>query len=97
MANLGPERISPEQAHAIVQATTFDIFNEHDQAKRRHLMERFWAPDVTCCSPFGVATGYGALDHVWDGEYTILSYFNYCEPGISPFHVTYLLCVLLKI
>jgi hypothetical protein len=41
MANLGPERIPPEQAHAIVQATTFDIFNEHDQAKRRHLMERF--------------------------------------------------------
>jgi hypothetical protein len=73
MASRDPEKISPEQAHAIVQATTFDIFNEHDQVKRRHLMERFWAPDVTCYSPFGVATGYDALDHVWHGQCTALS------------------------
>jgi len=60
--------LSVDQARTLVQATTFDIFNEHDQSKRRHLMEKYWAKDVTCYSPFGEATGYDALDHVWGGE-----------------------------
>ncbi|KAE8450787.1 hypothetical protein EG329_005700 [Mollisiaceae sp. DMI_Dod_QoI] len=65
-----PENVSVDQARALVQATTFDIFNEHDQSKRRQLMEKFWAADVTCYSPFGVATGYDALDQVWGGLHT---------------------------
>jgi hypothetical protein len=60
--------LSAEQARAIVQATTFDVFNEHDASKRRQLMEKYWAPGVTCFSPFGIATGYDALDQVWAGE-----------------------------
>jgi hypothetical protein len=68
MAAPGSDNISVDQARALVQATTFDIFNEHDQSKRRQLMEKFWTADVTCYSPFGVATGYDALDQVWGGE-----------------------------
>ncbi|KAN0108607.1 hypothetical protein V8E51_008349 [Hyaloscypha variabilis] len=64
---MAPINLSAEQACAIVQATTFDVFNEHDASKRRQLMEKYWAPGVTCFSPFGIATGYDALDQVWAG------------------------------
>jgi len=60
--------LSPEQAQDIVQATTFDIWNEHDGSKRRQLMEKYWVPGVTCYSPFGIAFGYNALDQVWAGQ-----------------------------
>ena len=69
MAALGVDKVSVEQARALVEATTFDIFNERDQSKRRQLMERYWAVDLTCHSPFGASTGYDAMDQVWDGEY----------------------------
>jgi hypothetical protein len=46
------------------EATTLDIWNEHDQPKRRDLIEKYWAADVTCYSPFGIAIGYDALDHI---------------------------------
>lgn len=69
MAAPSPNTVSVDEARALVQATTFDIFNEHDQSKRRQLMEKYWVVDVTCYSPYGVATGYDALDQVWGGEY----------------------------
>jgi hypothetical protein len=65
---MAPINLSLEQARTIVQATTFDIFNEHDASKRRQLMEKHWAENVTCHSPFGIAEGYEALDQVWGGE-----------------------------
>lgn len=66
MASPAPDKASVDQARALVEATTFDIFNEHDQPKRRLLMDKYWASNLTCYSPFGVATGYDALDKVWD-------------------------------
>jgi uncharacterized protein YfeS len=65
---MAPSNLSVEQARTIVQATTFDIFNEHDALKRRTLMEKYWSENATCYSPFGVAEGYDALDQVWGGE-----------------------------
>jgi hypothetical protein len=65
--------LSPEQAQEIVQAMTFDIWNEHNQSKRRQLMEKYWVPGLTCYSLFGVATGYDALDQVWTGQYNTFS------------------------
>jgi hypothetical protein len=82
--------ISVNQARALVQATTFDIFNEHDQAKRRNLMEKYWAADVTCYSPFGAAAGYDALDHVWGGKYSIFLVARTVQTG--HFHHLYLGC-----
>ncbi|CZR56537.1 uncharacterized protein PAC_06426 [Phialocephala subalpina] len=91
MATPSPDQPSVEQSIAIVQATTFDIFNEHDQLKRRQLMEKYWAPDVTCYSPFGEATGYDALDQVWGGECLVFS----CLAAAWPlFHDSYATCTL---
>jgi hypothetical protein len=73
MASPAPDKASVDQARALVEATTFDIFNEHDQPKRRLLMDKYWASNLTCYSPFGVATGYDALDKVWDGTYFVPS------------------------
>lgn len=75
MANTNQPQLTADVARAIVTATTFDIFNEHDQSKRRRLMEKFWSADVTCYSPFGAAIGYDALDQVWGGEHPYLSFF----------------------
>jgi hypothetical protein len=73
MAAPGSDKVSVDQARAIVQATTFDIFNEHNQSKRRELMEKYWAIDLICHSPFGASTGYDALDQLWGGEYFVIS------------------------
>lgn len=73
MADISPKNLSVEEARVLVQATTFDIFNERDQAERRRLMEQFWAPDVTCYSPFGASTGYDAMDQLWDGQSLLFS------------------------
>ncbi|KIM95838.1 hypothetical protein OIDMADRAFT_148820 [Oidiodendron maius Zn] len=67
MATPGLDKLTVDQARALVQATTFDIFNEHDQPKRRQLMEKYWVPGITCYSPFGASTGYDALDQTWNG------------------------------
>jgi hypothetical protein len=72
MASPDSKGVSADQARALVEATTFDIFNEHDQTKRRQLMKKYWAIDMTCYSPFGVSTGYDGLDQVWVGEYFVL-------------------------
>jgi hypothetical protein len=69
MASPSLDILSVGQARDLVGATTFDIFNEQDQLKRRQLMEKYWATDVTCYSPFGVSVGYDALDQLWDGKY----------------------------
>jgi hypothetical protein len=69
MAALGRDNVSVEQARALVEATTFEIFNKRDQSKRRQLMERYWAADLTCYSPFGALIGYDAMDKLWDGEH----------------------------
>lgn len=63
------EELSVDAARILVQATTVDIFNEQDLSKRRQLMEKHWAADLTCCSVMGAYTGYDALDRLWDGEY----------------------------
>lgn len=73
MADSGPKNLSVDEARALVQATTFDIFNERDQSKRRRLMEQYWANDLTCYSPFGVSTGHIAMDQLWDGQYFVTS------------------------
>ncbi|KIM92778.1 hypothetical protein OIDMADRAFT_149980 [Oidiodendron maius Zn] len=61
------DKVTVDQARALVEATTFDIFNERDQTKRRQLMEKYWASDITCYSPFGASAGYDAMDQLWDG------------------------------
>lgn len=76
MASEKQTEVSVDMAQAIVTATTFDIFNEHNQTKRRELMERFWITDIAFYSPFGVSTGYDALDRVWEGEYHPISLFS---------------------
>lgn len=65
-------KISQEEASKLVEATTCDIFNEHDASKRRELMEQYWSKDIVCYSPFGEAPGFDAIDQVWAGEHFAL-------------------------
>jgi len=69
MATTSPPIPTPtvEEARVLVQATTLDIFNEASASKRRPLMEKYWAEDITCYTPFGASTGYDAVDGVWNG------------------------------
>ena len=67
VASSNMDKVTVDQARALVEATTFDIFNERDQTKRRQLMENYWASDITCYSPFGASAGYAAMDQLWDG------------------------------
>jgi hypothetical protein len=100
MASPNPDKVSVDQARALVDATTFDIFNEHVQSKRRQLMEKYWATDVTCYSPFGASTGYDALDKVWDGEYFVFLVVRLMQPHLLLFYylyVIYPLCALFNI
>jgi hypothetical protein len=59
--------ISVELARDIVKTTTFDVFNEHDQSARRLLMQKHWATNITCYTPFGNFVGYDEIDKLWDG------------------------------
>jgi hypothetical protein len=59
--------VSVELASEIVKTTTFDIFNERDQAARRLLMQKHWATDITCYTPFGNFLGYDEMDKLWGG------------------------------
>jgi hypothetical protein len=90
MATPGPKSVSVDQARALVQATTFDIFNEHDQSKRRQLMKKYWAADVSCYSPFGVAIGYDALDQVWGGGPISSSVARIINPTLFANHMVHL-------
>jgi hypothetical protein len=65
----GVEELSVDVAKVLVQATTVDIFNEHNLLKRRQLMEKHWATDLTCYTAMGAYTGHDALDQLWDGKY----------------------------
>ena len=67
MASLCLNKLDIKEARDIVTASTCDIFNQHDQVKRRQLMKKYWATDVTCYSAFGASTGYDALDQLWNG------------------------------
>lgn len=60
-------KLEPEHAARIIEATTCTIFNEHDPAQRRRVMEQNWASDIICFSPFGAAAGYDEIDQVWAG------------------------------
>ena len=52
--------VTADQAKAIMQAATIDIWNTRSQPERRKLMEQYLAPDVKLC--LGPPTaGYDAV------------------------------------
>jgi hypothetical protein len=61
------DSLTNPQASALIEATTVNIFNEHDPKKRRELMAQHWSEQITCFSPFGANKGFDSIDQVWEG------------------------------
>lgn len=54
--------INVEQAKAVMQAATIDIWNAASQPERRKLMEKYFSPNIKAYAPDGSETvGYDAV------------------------------------
>jgi hypothetical protein len=60
-------QLTTTQASALIDATTVNIFNQHDPKKRRDLMIQHWSEQITCFLPSGANQGFDEIDQVWEG------------------------------
>ena len=65
--------LAATRAFALIEATTVNIFNEHDAGKRRALMKEHWSDQITLYSPYG-ANKFDEIDQVYEGVYSKQAY-----------------------
>ena len=59
--------VQPATAQAIIQATTFDIFNTASLPARHELMAQYWSSNIVAHPPTGnTGTGFSTIDRMYD-------------------------------